>query len=112
MNFTNALPMDAKTQVYFCNAAGTVLDSMFTVPHLVTGSTNVDGNGKVSPEANLPVKVEFLAGRLPAIEQTAYLLVRSDIKTSNVQNTPPVSWKFFSDYYFYTHIGVAVTRKQ
>jgi hypothetical protein len=112
INFTNAFPMDAKTQIYFCNASGTRLDSMFLTPFTVIGSSSADGNGKVGPEPNEPVKVEFLADRLSIIQETAYLMVQSDINTVNVQNTPPVSWKFFSDYYFYTHIGVAATVNQ
>jgi len=112
MNFTNALPMNSETQIYFCNAAGARIDSMFVTPCIVSGSSSADGNGKVSPEPNQPVKAEILANRLPGIEQTAYLLVVSKLKTIDSGNSPPVSWKFFSDYYFYVHIGVAASLNQ
>ena len=112
VNFTNALPMDAETQIYFYNAAGAKLDSMFNPSYLITGSSKANDLGKVSPEPNAPVKVEFLADRIQGLTQTNYLLVVSKIKTIDVDSAPPVSWKFFSDYYFYTHIGVAATFNQ
>jgi hypothetical protein len=112
INFTNALPMNSKIQIYFCDAAGSKLDSMFVSPCQVSGSSQADNNGKVSPEPNNPVKAEILANRLAKIEQTAYLLVKTDLKTIDVEKSPPVSWKFFSDYYFYIHIGVAATLNQ
>jgi hypothetical protein len=112
LNFINALPMDAKTQIYFCDAGGARLDSMFQSPYTITGSSNADSEGKVGPVFNNTLKVEFLADRLPGIQQTAYLMVQSDIKTVNVQNPSPPAWKFFSDYYFYVHVGVAATVNQ
>jgi hypothetical protein len=111
LNFTNALPMNSLTQVYFCDAAGILLDSMFTAPHQISGSAQINGNGKVSPEPDSPVKVEILSNRLANIAQTTHLLIKSDIKTIDSDQSPPVSWKFFSDYYFYIQIGVAATLK-
>ncbi|MFN8257568.1 MAG: hypothetical protein U0W24_17870 [Bacteroidales bacterium] len=112
MNFTNAVPMDAQTQVYFCDLAGNHLDSMFQIPVLVPGSSNADGEGKIAPQPAPPVKAEILASRIPGIMQTDYLLVVSKLKTIEYSNNPPRPWKFFRDYFFYVNIGVAATLKQ
>ena len=112
LNFTNALPLDAKMQVYFCDVSGAKLDSMFKSPYLIKGSSNADGNGKVGAQPNDPVKVPFEGARLQTIEATSFLLVQSQVKTIDADKNPPVSWKFFSDYYFYSHIGVAATIKK
>jgi len=111
VNFTNALPMNSKCQIYFCDVTGNKLDSLFNPAYLVRGSSLLDAKGKVIPEPNKPAKVEFLADRIINIEETAYLLVKSEITTVGHDETPSISWKFYSDYYFYTHIGVAGTIK-
>jgi len=109
LNFTNALPINSLTQVYFCDNAGTKLDSMFVTPQLIEGASNADGNGKVGENVNPPVKVEFLEDRISKIENTSYLIIKTDLETIDADKVPPVSWKMFSNYYFYFHVGVAAT---
>lgn len=109
LNFTNALPINSLTQVYFCNNTGTKLDSMFVTPQLIEGSSNADGNGKVGENINPAVKVEFLEDRIGKIENTSYLIIKTDLETIDADKIPPISWKMFSDYYFYFHVGVAAT---
>ncbi|MDF1549624.1 MAG: hypothetical protein P1P88_17490, partial [Bacteroidales bacterium] len=92
-----------------CNNTGTRLDSMFVTPQLIEGSSNADGNGKVGENINPTVKVEFLEDRIGKIENTSYLIIKTELETIDANNIPPISWKMFSDYYFYFHVGVAAT---
>lgn len=108
LNFTNALPINCYNQVYFCDAAGTRLDSMFVTPQLVEGASNADSNGKVGANENAPAKAEITGNRISNIANATQIVVSSFFETIDADQTPPVSWKIFSDYYFYFHIGVAV----
>lgn len=108
LNFTNALPINCYNQVYFCDASGTRLDSMFMTPQLVEGASDADANGKVGANENAPIKAEITGNRIANIANTTQLVIKSYFETIDADETPPVSWKMFSDYYFYFHIGVAV----
>jgi hypothetical protein len=110
LNFTNANPLNTNAQVYFCDAGGNKLDSLFnsTLP-VITGASDADANGKVGANINDPVKVEFLGERIDNLRNTNYVIVKTDFKTIGSEQSPPTSWKIFSDYYFYFHLGVAAT---
>jgi len=109
LNFTNAIPINSTAQVIFCSENNTKLDSLFIDPPIINGASNADANGKVGENINDPIKVEFLGNRIDNIRNTSYVIVRTSFKTIGSELSPPTSWKMFSDYYFYFHLGVAAS---
>jgi len=105
LNFRNRFPIEAQTQIYFADASGAILDSMFTNKESIKGDPQLDNAGKISPYVNPTIKTVFSKAKIKKIENTKYLKIRAYIKTLN--SSAPESYKFFTEYYFYTHVGVA-----
>jgi hypothetical protein len=107
LNYTNRLPVSATPQIYFLDGAKKVLDSLFTTSATINGPTVANAQGRIEPLVNDPIKSALDKDRVLKIENTQYLVIRAKLKTINFERTPPDSWKFFTDYYLYTHIGIA-----
>jgi hypothetical protein len=107
LNFRNRFPVEAQLQVYFANASGTVLDSMLTERKWIKTDGQFDASSKIIPYSTETVKAALDRPRIDKIRDTKHLKIRVYLSTINFTASPQGDYKFFSDYYLYTHIGVA-----
>jgi hypothetical protein len=107
LNSTNAFPMDAAMQIYFCNENCQILDSLSDSPFLIPGGEENQAEERVSARVNETIKKELAKDKILKLENTHFVIIRSKLSTLHVSNNPPLSWKFYSDYFLYTQVGVA-----
>ena len=107
LNSTNAFPIEASVQIYFCNENYLVLDSLYSQKAIIQASTQNETDERIEPSENEPIKAAIEQSRILKIENTSYVIIQTEINTIGIENSPPSSWKFFSDYYLYAQIGVA-----
>lgn len=86
----NELPLDAAVQVYFVDATGVVLDSLFTNPSIIEGA-QVDPEGFTQDNAEVITEVPVVQEKADRINEAEYLLVLAEMHTTN-QGTVPVKF--------------------
>jgi hypothetical protein len=106
LNFTNGLPINVYTQMYFTDENYAVLDSIFDESHLIEAAEDNNGDGKVDPLQNDPVEVEFTRTKIDNISGARYILLYGSINTTNYDMIPPENVKFYKDYFIDAYIGV------
>ncbi len=107
LNFTNRFPVDAYTQIYFFDKNNAILDSLFDIEQLIASSSKTDGDGKILANELEPIKAYLNKESVQNIENTSYIIMKSRLRTIDYDNSPPVSWKFFGEYYMSLQLGVA-----
>jgi hypothetical protein len=86
----NEIPLDAAVQVYFVDASGAVLDSLFTNPSIIEGA-QVDADGFTQDNAMVITEVPVIQAKVDRINEAEYLLVRAEMYTTS-QGTVPVKF--------------------
>jgi hypothetical protein len=83
----NEFPLDAAVQVYFVDATGAVLDSLFTNPSIIEGA-QVVADGFTQDNAGVITEVPVMQGKVDRINQAEYLSVRAVLHTTNEGAVP------------------------
>lgn len=86
----NELPVDAGIQVYFLDASGTVLDSLFTNRSVIKAA-DVDASGFTPESAELVNEVSITQEKIDRIEQAEILVLSAVLGTTN-NGTVPVKF--------------------
>lgn len=86
----NELPLDAAVQVYFVDASGTVLDSLFANPSIIKGA-QVNSDGFAEGHAEVISEVPVLQEKVDRINQAEQLMVRAVLHTTD-QGAVPVKF--------------------
>ncbi len=107
LNTTNAFPMDAAMQIYFCNQSMQVLDSLSDEAFLIPAAQEKQADEKVVPLVNETIKIAMSKEKVLTLEPTCYIIIRSSLNTPGAKDLPPLSWKFYADYYLFAQVGVA-----
>jgi hypothetical protein len=104
MNYTTQFPVDISTQMYFYNAAGTLLDSLFheldypgrTVP----GASETDDEGFAIPYSPEAVEVELSREQIDNISESYIMILEGRVKTTGSEGV-----RFYANYIFNTLIS-------
>lgn len=86
----NELPLDAAVQVYFADANGVVLDSLFTDKSIIEGA-QVDADGFTQGNAEIIIEVPIAQAKVDRINEAERLFVRAELHTTE-QGTVPVKF--------------------
>ena len=79
----NTLPVDMELQMYFVDANGTVMDSLFTSERLLVESAPVDGNGEVNGVKKVESFIDVTETQLNAIRNSKKVLMKAFLTSSN-----------------------------
>lgn len=84
----NGIPVDLISQLYFTDANGVVLDSLFTNELALVRSATVDPSGNVNMSTETTHTIPFAEERINQIKNFKYALLRASMSTYNDGNTP------------------------
>ncbi|MEO0469591.1 MAG: hypothetical protein AAF206_08230, partial [Bacteroidota bacterium] len=103
----NGLPIEIDVQVFFEDASGQVLDSLFQNALPLMEAAPVDGNGVVNTPASFERSVNFSEEKLDALKETSQLRLRGRFATTDNGSVPV---KIFRDYASSLKMGVRIRR--
>jgi len=108
INATNGFPVNIYLQGYFADENFTLLDSLFDDVNdegrIITAGSDTDGDGKVDPNENDPVEVEFTREKIDNISGSRYLIMQGRLNTINFEQKENV--KIYTSYFLDAHIGI------
>lgn len=78
----NELPLDVDLQVYFSDADGTVLDSLFTDPSVIKGA-DVDSDAFTQGSEEVVRDVSVTQAKVDRIEQAELLILKATMSTTD-----------------------------
>lgn len=83
----NELPLDVAVQVYFLDAGGAVLDSLFTDPSIIEGA-QVDTDGFTQDPTDVITEVPIMQAKVDRINQAEHLALYAVMHTTNQGSVP------------------------
>lgn len=108
-NVLNAMPTEAKVQIYFTDTLYNVIDSVFTPQNMMIVQSGVlNSQGKVITPTRKITQVVYTGSRISGLTNVKKALVRAYINTSNNGNT---NVRFYSNNYIDVKAGVQVQAK-
>lgn len=108
-NILNAMPSEAKVQIYFTDTLYHIIDSVFTPQNMMIVQSGIlNSQGKVISPTRKITQVMFTGSRISALTNVKKALVRAYINTTNNGNTIV---RFYSTNYIDVKAGVQVQAK-
>ncbi len=109
INVLNALPTEAKVQIYFTDTLYNKIDSLFNPQNmLIMNSGVINNNGKVIQPTLKNSQVVYTGARLAGLINVKKALLRAYISTTNQGNNIV---RFYSNNYLDVKMGVQVQAK-
>ena len=106
INVDNALPVNARLQLYFTDSVFNVLDSLMDGRTELFESGVVNSDGKVTAATNKITDIIVDQERAPKITRAKYIIVWAEAETYNAGSNQIV--KIFDDNYINVRLGVKI----
>jgi len=85
---TNGMPFGAQVQFYFLDNNNTILDSLFNTQEMILAAAPLDGDGFPITPTPLTTEIEVPTNRLSAMNQSAKMLMKINLATTDNGQTP------------------------